>query len=886
MSCKTLSLILCGLALWSGSVISVSAAGEKSLRVTRVSAEYAVTVLGQEAAEKPSFLDKIKERWSKLTRDPDEVSPNTPTRPKGHQTNQASTPTAPPTRVTPPRPVTVAESQNGAADNKESTANDARSSAPAMARRTTTTTTPSRAATSGISADTSASTQSAGTADDASVFDRMKEMRESRFAPRTTDRSQANNSDAEPMATRQPQREEPAERPAFRQRQESADAFLAHRQRRTDPSPTVLEAEPSTTVDESPKIARQIARPHAFEPINETSLREQPTRDTSPFGMPATEPTTAQRQQASARAPVLDVYRPTPAATSPKTTVSTSTTDTPWNKNQSAPRTAASTPATFGHSDAIMVEPEDAEKSVLVSPLLEVETIRPQRVIVGQESAYRIRLFNRGGATAEQVLLQVDLPDWIDIQPPEVSAGTTSVSQPKTDTAMNTFTWKVDRIGANAEEQLVLHLVPKERKSFNLKLHYDFKRPTTIAPIEVQEPTLEMAIDGPNELPWGVQQLYQLRIRNTGNGDAEKVKLTLLSGPAENQRGTEMYVIERLAAGAEEIVKINADALQENFLDICVMATGPYDLQAKATKRINILRSKLEASVEAPEMLFVGNRAEYTVRVRNFGTAPAEKVEIRADIPLGAKYLSNNAGGRATPQNTVVWNTETIPVGGEFTAKFTCELKRQGMTKVEIAVSERTGQTVACSGSTHVESVADLKMKIENPPGPVEVGADAVYTIIISNNGTKEAEGVDVSAMFGFDIKPIAVEGLPGEIVDSEDISKSGIVTFQRIPTVSAGQTLPPIKIRARAEQPGNHKIRVELACDSTGSHLVHEESAYYYVKRGVRATSPMEPAAPQIATKPAPPVESEAVSPFAPAVPIAPEPIQGTPTPKSIWDQ
>ncbi|MDR3109315.1 MAG: DUF11 domain-containing protein [Planctomycetaceae bacterium] len=889
MSYKTFSLFLIGFVLMIGFAVGVTAEQPKPLRVTRVSAEYAVTVLGQEAS-KPGFLDRMKSGWRNLIGENEQPVSTNGAAINSQNNGNSVAPTNPSQNVVPvrpPRPATVEEQQrNGIGDDDKpaTVTNDVGRVIKPTHQHTTTGNssnsangnrqTPSRT----TQRETSGTTDNVAAENKDSVYIRMQQIRESgsRFS------TPARGSDYD---------EQIPQRSTARSNDRNVygdDLTTSH-----------FRLRPATDNDSYDSRSRGSSRP-IFDDIVSEPIANHVIRESEPFprvntgnnddgnngGMLASIPNNSQLPQRNSqpsqpaiqggvRPNAIEIFN----ADSQFTNTNRRTTN---SSNASAVTSSTTTIATnqTPRASTLTVTEREPEKSVIVSPLLEVETTRPQRVIVGQESSYNIRLINRSSASAEQVVLQVELPEWIEIQPPEVSVGTTNVSQLSSENSAKMFTWRIDKINANAEEQLVLHLIPTERKSFNLKLHYDFKRPTTIAPIEVQEPTIEMAIDGPTELMWGTQQLYQLKVRNTGNGDAEKVKLVLVSGTAENSSGGMEYVIERLAAGAEEVVKINADALQENFLDISVVATGPYDLQAKASRRINILRPKLVASLEAPDMLFVGNRAEYTLRVRNVGNAPAEKVEVRADIPLSAKYLSNNAGGRATPQNAVIWNTDTIAIGGEFVAKFICEMKRQGTTKVEVFAEEKTRLKIACSGETQVDSVADLKMKIENPQGPVEVGSDAVYTITISNNGTKDANDVDVNVMFGWEIKPVSFEGLQGEILD--DSRGSGIIAFQRIPTISAGQTLPPIKVKAVADKQGNHKIRVELACQSTGSQLVHEESAYYYVKRGVKATSPETP----VIEEPVPvttieiPAEPIVNSPFAAA-----ESIQAPATPKPVFE-
>lgn len=458
------------------------------------------------------------------------------------------------------------------------------------------------------------------------------------------------------------------------------------------------------------------------------------------------------------------------------------------------------------------------EKAFLVSPLLEVETEGDSRVIVGQESIYRIRLRNRGGAPAEQVVLTVDVPNWIDILPPDVSTGTTAIT-PKPNQESRDFAWKISRVDSMAEEQLVLHLVPQARKTVDLRIKYDFHKTSAVARIEVQEPVIEMELQGPNEVLWGSKVGYKLFVRNTGNGDAEKVNLELL------QTGSDMKScpLPVLRAGEEQIIDVDVWTGKQDHIDINILATGAYDLTSKVSKRVTVLKPEVTVSVESAEVQFVDSPAEFLVVVRNEGTAPATNLELTTTIPLGARYISNNAGGKATPQNQVVWKIPTIPVDEEFTAVVICEPKREGVCKLDATVNDSNGLLASCSGTINAEAIADLKMEIENPQGPIEVGQEAVFTISVTNRGTKTAENVEIIAAFARGLEPFAVEGANGTMND-------GQVVFDKIPGISGGQTIC-IKIKGKADRPGNHRMRTEVICPAVNTHLIFEQMTYFYQK-------------------------------------------------------
>ncbi len=461
----------------------------------------------------------------------------------------------------------------------------------------------------------------------------------------------------------------------------------------------------------------------------------------------------------------------------------------------------------------------DEREAFPASPLIELDTLGASKVIVGQEATYQIRVLNRGGAAAEQVVLTVEIPNWIDVLPPDVSVGTTSIVSRGPNSDVRDFVWKIAKVESRSEERIVMHLVPKQRQTVDLKIKYDFHKPLKVAKIIVQEPTLEMELQGPGEVLWGSKVNYKLMVRNTGNGDAENVKLELL------QTGSDMKSCEipLLKAGEEQMIDVDVWTGKQDHVDINIQATGAYDLSANVLKRVVVMRPDLNVRVEAPEMQFIGNPAEFTVRVQNKGNATAKNVELAATIPLGAKYVSNTAGGRLTPQNQVVWNVDAIPGSGEFVATIVCEMKREGLCKLEAAVSDKSGVLASNVGNINIEAIADLKMQLENPQGPIEVGQEAVFVITVSNRGTKTAEDVEVVAAFARGLEPFGIEGANGMMND-------GQVVFDKIPTLNAGQTIT-LKVKGKADRPGNHRIRAEVICAAVNAHLVYEQATYFYQK-------------------------------------------------------
>ena len=112
-----------------------------------------------------------------------------------------------------------------------------------------------------------------------------------------------------------------------------------------------------------------------------------------------------------------------------------------------------------------------------------------------------------------------------------------------------------------------------------------------------------------------------------------------------------------------------------------------------------------------------------------------------------------------------------------------------------------------------------LRVEVAPPPGPVEVGGKAVYTIRVTNQGTLAARQVVVSAELSAPVLRARYGTGPtlGRV-------QGGRVEFAPAERVEPGQVLT-YQIEGEAAQAGDGRIRTELRSDTTPSPLVTEEA-------------------------------------------------------------
>ena len=481
--------------------------------------------------------------------------------------------------------------------------------------------------------------------------------------------------------------------------------------------------------------------------------------------------------------------------------------------------------------NVVDVEPrrEQPTKQVLVSsaPQVEIEVKHPPSAVVGQEITCQIQATNVGTTPVERVVVNVEIPSWIEVRLADADEGN-AVLRPRNDgSGISDLEWKVNRINSGIANHLVLLLVPLVDRTIELPIQHSVYRAPIISRVDIQKPKLEMELLGSDEVLWNKEEPYVLVVRNTGNGNAENVRLELLQTSAPERKATAM---ERpLRPGEMQEIPLNVKAGRDTeFVDIAVMATGAHDLKGEVQRRIKVLRPKLDMVIQTPPLHFVESPAELFIRVRNTGNADAENVTIRAELPLGAQYESSSEGGitiGSQQQNSVEWRGRTLEIGEMQTFVLTCRPKREGICRVAVEVGEPGGDVLIAKNSTFMaEAVVELDFDVIKPSGPIELGQEVTYTIEVKNVGTKVAENVEVTTMFGSQLEPSAVLG--GEAYYTDD----GQVLFEKIPGILPGQSVT-LKVSVKAKALGTAPIRVEVVrTDAKGASVRLDKGLSAYI--------------------------------------------------------
>lgn len=452
-------------------------------------------------------------------------------------------------------------------------------------------------------------------------------------------------------------------------------------------------------------------------------------------------------------------------------------------------------------------------------PNLGVETFGPRTISVDRESTYEVFVINSGEVAAEGLTVFVSLPEWAEVNGVETGDGDAKAE--KDERQLKIVRWNIGHLDAKDRAGLSLKIIPRQPRPFNLEIGWDYKPVGSQAAIEVQEPKLALKLVGPDEVFFGKKELFQLKLSNTGTGNAENVMLSLMPiGTGENVQAS--HKVGTLKAGETKTLEVELTARQSGNLTIQVEARGEGNLKAELAEKVLVRRGDLKIGLTGPKMQFVGTSADYNVTVSNQGNAPAQNVFLSLTLPAGAEYVSGIEGAQATEKGKrLVWRLESLPAGEELTFAAKCQMTKSGVGRVKLETIADDDLHASAETMANVEAIADLTMKVKDPAGPIPIGKEVVYEVRVRNRGTKTARGVEVFAYFSRGIEPIKAEGAESRLAP-------GQVIFQPIESLGPNEEIV-LKIRARADAAGNHVFRAETHCKPLGTRLISEATNRYY---------------------------------------------------------
>jgi uncharacterized repeat protein (TIGR01451 family) len=491
-------------------------------------------------------------------------------------------------------------------------------------------------------------------------------------------------------------------------------------------------------------------------------------------------------------------------------------------RSNSLPELPSATRSKEAFGEALQVA-NGGDPSVLVSnqtPVISSDIRGPKQILVGREAIYRVRLQNQGAAPAQGVVASIRIPATVEVIDTTATQGTVLPSQ--NSATPTQLEWQLARLDGRASETLDIKLVPRDSRPLELGVSWTMAPIGSRTVVEVQEPQLKIDVNGPSEVLFDKPQVFKLTLSNPGTGPAENVRIDLVP-PGGSQDAATSHSMGNLLPGESRTVEIELTAREAGKLMVKAIASAEGGLQSDVCKEIFCRKPELEVDYRGPATKYVGTVATYFFRVRNPGTAAAENVTVRVTLPEGAEFSSASEGQTYDDaRNEVVWHVNALNPGDDNYMELKCVVQKPGVNQIKVvAAAAESSLMDEALGDTNVIALADLKLQVSDPSGPVAVDSQAVYEIRVENRGANTAKDVNIVALFSEGIEPDQAEGAMYTAAD-------GRVTFRTIEELPAGRDVT-LRIRAHALTAGTHVFRAEVLCRDLEIKLAAEETTRFY---------------------------------------------------------
>jgi uncharacterized repeat protein (TIGR01451 family) len=458
------------------------------------------------------------------------------------------------------------------------------------------------------------------------------------------------------------------------------------------------------------------------------------------------------------------------------------------------------------------------------APVINTMIEAPRYINLNQTATMRIKMMNVGETTARQVRLIATLP--------EHAKFARAIPRP-TRSEGQTHEFLLTNVAAKQMREIAIDLVPTQKSALDISTEVIIENTQRIA-IAVREPKLKMKLKGPTVGHTGQSLTHQIVIENNGDGLAEDIRLKIkLPNELQPTKTNGELVIPSIQPGRSVIVDFETVAKTAGQTEINVLATANgIDAQTESMD-MTIHEPELEVSAVGPQMNFVNREGIYTIKINNTGQVDVSDVNITLQVPKGMQVTTISQDAAVDAESgLLVWSFEKIASQTEQVIQLKTLAIAAGEQVCTIAVRSNETRAKDIRLSTQVATRADMSVSIKNQSGPVQVGGQAQFQVIVENKGSSSANDVTVNIELPESLKPVREGGQTQEFGNS--------ISF-RDAQIEPGQKREFL-FSAVGVTKGEHVVRSILQTAGSERRIIVEGSVYVYEVNESRVSESLSP--------------------------------------------
>ena len=452
-----------------------------------------------------------------------------------------------------------------------------------------------------------------------------------------------------------------------------------------------------------------------------------------------------------------------------------------------------------------------------------VAEVRAEEVAnLNHDGKFDIIVRNNGTAEATNVRVRYPKPDGVEFLSSEPAG---------TPLAEGDYLWQINS------------LPPKSQKVIKVDIRYtkegEFDHVVTVhlqagakARTQARRPQLKVEVrpDRPDVLRGG-RVGFNINVSNYGTFPAENVVVLAklspgLAHPSGQDVELPLQSVGKSVLAAGETVgplRLEVDAQAEGPQSCTISVTSVDTPEAvQAVAEVEVVEPRLMATLDGPATRFPGTKGTYILTVKNDGTAPAQNVLAAIKVPPGGEPKHAEPTGYVWDERkrTIYWRLDHELPAKSSADPFKVEVLMGDVGSLPVtggAKADNTPQDVHPL-TTRIEGLPDVRCDVTEPRGVLDIGEETKYRIILTNQGSKDATNLAVTAQLSQQLEVLGVSG-----AGSSETSQSptdGKAVLPTVPRLAPGGKVE-LTVKAKGVKAGQGSCQVEFMHDDLDSPLV-----------------------------------------------------------------
>jgi uncharacterized repeat protein (TIGR01451 family) len=467
-------------------------------------------------------------------------------------------------------------------------------------------------------------------------------------------------------------------------------------------------------------------------------------------------------------------------------------------------------------SDRTVDAPGDRRLEGVQTPSVVIQKRAPAEVQVGKPASFVIHVQNVGSAEALDVLVHDRIPAGMRL----VDASPTPTQQG------NQLLWQLGSLPAGDERTVTMQLVPEAEGELGSVARVTFEAAASVRTISTR-PELKITQRAPAKVLIGQQLEIELEVSNPGTGEATAVSLQEdVPEGLEHPRGRQLdNLIGTLAPGETRRQVLRLRAIKPGMIANTIHLVSEDGLAAEHTIDVEVIAPQLAVELAGPSRRFLERQATYQLNIANTGTADATNVEISVALDRGFNFVSTDFEGQYDPsRHAVFWSLDSLPAGDSGSVPLTLLPVQEGQRALTVDARADLNTVAKSDHTVQVEGFAELSFQILNPGGPIELGAQTDYEILVQNSGSKTDNNVRLQIQLPSGLELVSADGEGGQA----STDGRGAVVFPPRNQFSPGSEIR-YRMRVRGVAPGTHLVKAIVVSESATVPVTKEESTLVY---------------------------------------------------------